>query len=85
MRHLPFQVQKNQSPKYRMREVGSQPSYVKDLDWGVEGGGVVRGGGGGVGDRKGPSAQAAETGAGGKLIAMSQGYQMSGAGFWLIS
>lgn len=41
MRHLPFQAQKNQSPKYRMREVGSQPSYVKDLDWGEEGGGVA--------------------------------------------
>ena len=42
-------------------------------------------GDGGVGNRKGPSAQVAETGAGGKLVAMSQGYRMSGAGFWLIS
>lgn len=42
-------------------------------------------GGGGVGNRKGPSAQVAETGAGGKPIAMSQGYQTSGAGFWPIS
>lgn len=46
---------------------------------------LLVGGGGGVGNRKGPSDQAAETGAGSKLIAMSQGYQMSGAGFWLIS
>lgn len=42
-------------------------------------------GGGGVGNRQGPSAQIAETGAGGKPIAMSQGHQTSGAGFWPIS
>lgn len=41
MRHLPFQVQKNQSPKYRMQEVGLQPSYVKDLGWGDKGDGVA--------------------------------------------
>ena len=53
--------------------------------YGIENTYYSLGGGGGVGDRKGPSAQVAETGAGGKLIAMSQEYQMSGAGFWLIS
>ena len=36
------------------------------------------------GPRKGPSAQVAETRAGGKLIAMSQEHQTLGAGLWLV-
>lgn len=36
------------------------------------------------GHRKGPSAQVAETGAGGKLIAINQEHQTLGAGLWLV-